>query len=90
VRNTGTRPGREVVQVYVAPARPDADRPDRWLAGFAGAEADPGEAVAVTVDLPARAFQIWDGGWVTVPGGYAIEAGHSVADIRLGASVEVF
>jgi len=35
--------------------------------------------------VPARTFQIWDGGWRTVPGDYLIEAAHSVADRRLTA-----
>jgi beta-glucosidase len=41
VRNTGTRTGREVVQVYAS--RPDSavERPTRWLAGFATATASP-------------------------------------------------
>jgi beta-glucosidase len=88
VRNTGARPGREVVQVYVSPLDADPERPARWLAGFAGAVAGPGEAVTVAVDLPERAFQSWAGGWVTVPGGYAVEAGHSVADRRLSARID--
>ncbi len=85
VRNTGSRPGREVVQVYVAPAHPDDTRPRRWLAGFAVAGAGPGKAVGVTVDVSARTFQIWDGDWRTVPGDYLIEAAHSIADRRLSA-----
>jgi beta-glucosidase len=95
VRNTGQRPGREVVQLYAATARTsdpagrDAVRPDRWLAGFAAVTAGPGEAVEVTADLPARAFQIWDGGWRTVPGEYVIEAGHSSADRRIAATTQV-
>lgn len=42
VRNTGERPGREVVQVYLS--RPDSavPRPRRWLAGFATITAGPG------------------------------------------------
>jgi beta-glucosidase len=80
VRNTGTRPGREVVQVYLGPVEADAERPVRWLAGFAGAVAAPGESVTVTVELPERAFQIWDGGWRTIPGRYVVEAAHSSAD----------
>ncbi|MGG8406502.1 hypothetical protein ACM614_07665, partial [Streptomyces sp. 12297] len=36
VRNTGARPGREVVQIYLAPVDDTADRPARWLAAFAG------------------------------------------------------
>lgn len=82
VRNTGGRPGREVVQVYAGPTERDPDRPERWLAGFATVEADPGAAVTVRVPLPERTFQIWDGGWRTVPGRYRIEAAHSVADRR--------
>jgi beta-glucosidase len=87
VRNTGARPGREVVQVYVSPAAADDDRPARWLAGFAAAVAGPGESVTVTVGLPERTFQIWDGGWRTVPGDYTVEAARSVADRRLAAAI---
>jgi beta-glucosidase len=89
VRNTGARPGREVVQVYVSPAVADDDRPARWLAGFAAAAAGPGESVTVTVGLPERAFQIWADGWRTVPGEYTVEAARSVADRRLAGTITV-
>ncbi|MGW2639983.1 glycoside hydrolase family 3 protein [Streptomyces sp. NPDC001348] len=90
VRNTGERPGREVVQVYLAPSEPDPGRPARWLAGFAGAEAGPGESVEVTVTVPRRAFEIWEGnGWVFVKGSYEIQAGRSIADRRLTATINV-
>jgi beta-glucosidase len=89
VRNTGSRSGREVVQVYASPASPDDSRPRRWLAGFASVIAGPGEAATVTVELPERAFQIWDGGWTTVAGEYVIEAAHSLADIRGSATLTV-
>jgi beta-glucosidase len=87
VRNAGSRPGREVVQLYVAPEAADLDRPARWLAGFGSAEAAPGEAVTVRIPLPERAFQVWDGGWKTVPGRYSIEAAHSLSDLRLAQPV---
>jgi beta-glucosidase len=92
VRNSGERAGREVVQVYVAPAEPGTDRPVRQLAGFAGVEAEPGEVAEVTVHLSPRAFEIWDeasGAWTVVKGEYAVEAGRSVADRRLSATLEV-
>ena len=87
--NTGPRAGREVVQVYVGPAPVDPERPERWLAGFANVEAAAGETVTVRVPLPARTFEIWDGGWRRVPGEYRIIAGHALDDPRLSATVTV-
>jgi beta-glucosidase len=95
VRNTGSRDGREVVQIYAGPAGADAaGRPRRWLAGFALVAAAPGESRTVTIGLPERTFQIWagdaaDGGWQTIPGEYVIEAAHSRADVRLTATARV-
>jgi beta-glucosidase len=88
VRNTGSRRGREVVQVYAS--RPDSavERPVKWLAGFATAEADPGETVTVQVRIPERAFQYWSGAeWVTEPGAFTLAAGSSSASLPLTASV---
>ncbi|MCD7439607.1 glycoside hydrolase family 3 C-terminal domain-containing protein [Streptomyces lincolnensis] len=92
VRNSGTRAGREVVQVYLAPAEPGDERPARRLAGFASAAAGPGESVEVTVELPRRAFEIWDertASWSFVKGSYEIQAGRSIADRRLTATTNV-
>ncbi|OKJ83377.1 hypothetical protein AMK32_17190 [Streptomyces sp. CB01883] len=92
VRNTGERPGREVVQVYLSPAGPDTGRPARWLAGFAAAEAGPGESVEVTVELPRRTFEVWDDtakSWAFVKGSYEIAAGRSAGDHRLSAPINV-
>ncbi|MCA2217851.1 beta-glucosidase family protein [Jidongwangia harbinensis] len=83
VTNTGARTGREVVQVYLSAPDDTADRPVRWLAGFANVEAHPGESVTVQVPLQQRAFQVWDGGWRTVPGRYQVAAAHAVDDLRL-------
>ena len=93
VRNTGARTGREVVQVYLAPADPDADpedRPDRRLAGFATVEAAPGQATDAVIALPARGVQRWrDGAWRTVPGRYHVTAGSNVADTQVTAEITV-
>ncbi|MGW7256351.1 beta-glucosidase [Streptomyces sp. NPDC054834] len=90
LRNTGERAGREVVQVYLAPSVPDPDRPARWLAGFAGVEAEPGESVEVTVDIPLRALEIWaEKRWVVVKGSYEIQVGRSISDRRLAATINV-
>ncbi|RNG32484.1 glycoside hydrolase family 3 C-terminal domain-containing protein, partial [Streptomyces botrytidirepellens] len=96
VRNVGSRPGREVVQLYLAPQADSAataeDRPARCLAGFAAAEAGPGETAEVAIPVRRRAAEIWDeeaDAWRLVPGAYTAEAGRSVADLRLTAAVVV-
>ncbi|MEU1331395.1 glycoside hydrolase family 3 C-terminal domain-containing protein [Streptomyces sp. NPDC005865] len=90
VRNSGERAGREVVQVYLAPAHQDGTRPARRLAGFALAQAAPGETAEVTVELPRRAFETWDetaGAWAYREGRYEVEAAHSLTDRRLSETV---
>jgi beta-glucosidase len=92
LRNTGDRPGREVVQLYLAPGDPDPTRPARWLAGFASVEAAPGESAEATVELPRRAFEIWDeatGSWSYVKGSYEIQVGRSITDRRITATINV-
>ncbi|MEU2852075.1 glycoside hydrolase family 3 protein [Streptomyces syringium] len=93
VRNTGSRPGREVVQIYLAvPPGDRADRPARRLAGFASVEAGPGETAEAVVALDPRAVEVWDdeaADWRRIPGTYTAEAGRSVADRRLTARVAV-
>jgi beta-glucosidase len=90
VRNTGTRPGREVVQVYAS--RPDSavERPSRWLAGFGAATADPGQEAEVGIAVPARALAHWDGGsraWTIEQGRFHLEVGRSYGDQRLATDV---
>ncbi|MFB7409461.1 glycoside hydrolase family 3 protein [Streptomyces sp. NPDC056202] len=90
--NTGDRAGREVVQVYLAPVDDSAERPARWLAGFANVEAGPGETVEAAIELPRRAFEIWDeekGDWTLVAGTYEVLAAHSLTDARLTTTVEI-
>jgi beta-glucosidase len=92
LRNTGARRGREVVQVYAGRPQGEVERPVRWLAGFAVVEAGPGEEVAATVDLAARAFEHWDvdaHGWTLEPGGFALAAGSSSATLPVSAEITI-
>ncbi|WP_037819031.1 fibronectin type III-like domain-contianing protein, partial [Streptomyces sp. NRRL S-146] len=80
------------VQLYLAPGDPDPTRPARWLAGFASVEAAPGESVEAAVELPRRAFEIWDeatGSWSYVKGSYGIQVGCSITDRRITATINV-
>lgn len=90
LRNTGARPGREVVQVYLA--RPDSavERPVRWLAGFTAVRAEPGETVTASVEVPARMLRHWDveeRRWRTEAGVWQVLAGRSAGDLPLTATV---
>jgi beta-glucosidase len=92
VRNTGSRAGREVVQVYLS--RPDSvvDRPVRWLAGFATVDAEPGESVEVPVQIRTRALEYWsvsEHAWTTEPGAFTVHAGHDVATLPLTTAIAV-
>ncbi|MEU9094438.1 glycoside hydrolase family 3 C-terminal domain-containing protein [Streptomyces sp. NPDC048428] len=94
VRNTGARTGREVVQVYLAPAgtHQGIERPERWLAGFASVTAAPGGSAVAEITLPQRGFQIWDdttASWTTVPGRYTVHAGHGLDTLPLATTVDV-
>jgi beta-glucosidase len=90
LRNTGSRPGREVVQAYLAGPPSDPQAPPRQLAGFAGVTAAPGAAAEVTLRLPARAFARWDeqaGRWAWPPGPFTVHVGRSSRDLRLSVQV---
>ena len=89
VRNTGSRRGREVVQVYASRPGSAVERPAKWLAGFAAVDADPGETVTVGILIPERALQHWaGGGWATEPGPFTLSAGPSSASLPLTARLE--
>ena len=90
VNNTGSRPGREIVQAYVASPVAGAGRPARALGAFAAVSAAPGERAEVVLTVPARAFAAWDpaaGGWARPPGTFTVEVGRSSRDLRLKVPV---
>jgi beta-glucosidase len=90
VRNTGTRPGREVVQAYVTGAPGNGERPVRVLGAFGSVTADPGEAAEVTLRVPARIFAVYDeeaGQWSWPAGAFTVQAGRSSRDLRVSVTV---
>jgi beta-glucosidase len=92
VRNTGTRPGGEVVQVYASRPHSAVERPTRWLAGFAAATASPGQEVTVDLTVPARSLAHWDGqshAWTLEQGVFHLAVGRSYGDQRLVTEITV-
>jgi beta-glucosidase len=90
VKNTGELAGKEVVQVYVHPETPTAFRPEAELKGFTKVALQPGEAKTVTLDLPPRAFALFNTAlkdWQIEAGAYEIRVGASSRDIRLREKV---
>ena len=77
VRNTGTRAGTEVVQLYLSDPLAQVVRPARWLAGFARVPLEPGQARRVTFRLHAdrTAFCGRDGTRVVEPGEIRVAVG---------------
>ncbi|MEU2951983.1 glycoside hydrolase family 3 C-terminal domain-containing protein [Streptomyces xanthochromogenes] len=92
VRNTGARPGREVVQVYLARPGGAVEYPQRWLAGYAAVHARAGQTVTAVVRVPARALRHWDaraGQWRTEAGFFRVLAGPSAGHVPLSLEVEL-
>jgi beta-glucosidase len=71
VTNTGSRPGSEVVQCYVAPPPSPVTRPEKELAAFAKVSLGPGEQTTVALELSERAFAYWQPATDVAPAGPA-------------------
>jgi beta-glucosidase len=88
VRNTGTRAGAEVVELYVHDGHSKIDRPVHELKGFRRVELKPGETQTVGFTLDRSALSYWSPdkkAWVADPGTFEIQVGASSRDIRLRA-----
>jgi beta-glucosidase len=86
------RPGIQTVQVYLS--RPDSalERPQRRLAGFARAAAEPGQAVSVEIPLPRTAFAHWSvetHDWAVEAGTFDVYVGAHVLDTPLSGQLSV-
>ena len=86
VRNSGTRAGDEVVQLYLHPLAPKRTRALKELRGFQRVQLQPGESRTLSFDLsPARDLRHYDdvaGAYAVDPGRYEVQVGASSADIR--------
>jgi beta-glucosidase len=92
VRNTGTRRGRQVIQLYASHPDSSIERPVRWLVGFVTVDVEAGEDVAATITVPPRAFAHWsvhDGGWVVEPGTFTLAAGPSCAVLPISTKITI-
>ena len=89
LRNSGSRSGAEVVELYVHDGHSSTDRPIQELKGFRRVSLAPGETkdVHFTLDRSATAFYSTSRqDWVTEPGQFDVLIGSSSRDIRLKSS----
>ena len=84
VTNTGSRAGKETVQIYVGKKDSSVERPARELRAFEKVQLEPGETRKLEFVLDEGAFSCYDQekkAFVIEPGRYQIYAGKSVEDI---------
>ncbi|KAJ5626602.1 hypothetical protein N7528_004029 [Penicillium herquei] len=93
VRNTGSRRGAEVVQVYVVPVSPPIRRPTKELKEFRKVTLEAGTEQEISIPLDiVRATSFWDeksDSWCSYEGSYKILVGTSSRGEFLEGSVDV-
>ena len=91
VKNTGSRPGHEVVQLYIRDVLSSVARPVQELRGFRRVRLAPGETQRVTMTLraPSLAFRDVAGRRVVEDGAIRVMVGSSSRDIRLRGFLQI-
>lgn len=88
VKNTGSTPGREVVQIYCSAPQGKLGKPARVLCGFDKTRTlQPGESQTLSFEIPLESVASYDdsgvtghkSAWILEHGGYVFYAG---ADVR--------
>ncbi|KZC24005.1 glycosyl hydrolase [Rhodanobacter thiooxydans] len=90
VRNTGSRAGAEVAQVYVSDPSAIVVRPERELKAFQKLDLASGQSRRVTLTLDRRAFAYYDTGhhdWKVDPGRFVIRVGDASDHTPLAADL---
>lgn len=85
VKNTGTREGKELVQLYVSDLKSSLPRPVKELKGFSKVTLAPGEEKTVSITIDKAALSYYDdtkGEWIAEPGKFEAIFAASATDIR--------
>lgn len=89
VTNTGSIPGKEVVQVYVSTPEGKLDKPYQDLAGFAKTAAlEPGASETVEITFSMKDIASYDekcAAWILEKGNYVIRVGNSSINTQIAA-----
>lgn len=85
VKNTGSREGSEIVQLYIADKKSSLPRPVKELKGFRKVKLAPGEETTVSFTVDKTALSFFDDKkhqWVAEPGKFEAIVGASSRDIK--------
>jgi beta-glucosidase len=91
IKNTGTREGDEVVQLYTRDLVSSVTTYEKNLRGFERVRLTPGEGKTVTFTLGPDDLALWDRNmrFVVEPGMFRVMIGSSSEDIRLTGEFEI-
>ncbi|RCW47999.1 beta-glucosidase family protein [Paenibacillus prosopidis] len=92
IKNSGSKAGKEIVQLYVRDIQSTLGRPDKELKGFAKVELQPGEEKSISFTLDKRSFAYYNvelKDWHVETGDFAILIGKSSQDIVLQETIHV-
>jgi beta-glucosidase len=92
IKNTGSRAGAEVAQIYVGDPSATVPRPKMELKGFSRVMLAPGEVRHVTAMLDKRSLAYWDvktHDWNVDPGKFVVYVGDSSENVPLQESFMV-
>lgn len=92
LKNTGSRAGAEVVQVYLRDPESRLDRPFAELKGFAKVHLPPGQEERVTLPLKEEVFACYDdiaGAWVVEEGEFIIMICRNAEEVVFQESVHL-
>jgi beta-glucosidase len=85
IKNTGTREGSEVVQLYISDLKSSLPRPLKELKGFEKVNLKAGEEKVVSITIDKDALSYFDPtkhSWVAEPGDFEALIGSSSSDIK--------
>ena len=93
VKNAGSRPGKEVAQLYVSQPQGKLDKPYQTLAAFAKTQTlQPGAEQTLSLTFDLRDLASYDASrasWILEPGEYVLRLGKSSADAKAVAALRL-
>ncbi|WP_175621636.1 glycoside hydrolase family 3 N-terminal domain-containing protein [Chryseobacterium schmidteae] len=91
VKNTGSKAGSEVVQLYVKDLLASVSRPILELKGLKKVYLKPGESKQISIEVPVKELQFLDEkmNWIVEKGTYRIFVGNSSKNLSLKQNIEV-